>query len=87
MSVRLETIDLQILLQYQASYTEQWPKYCAEFYCLDNFIGFLQKEPHMKNLKAYTLSEQSAKDAALFLIVVRSGSAYAAIDIYRDICK
>lgn len=73
MSVRLETIDLEILLRYQASYTQQWPKYCAEFYCLDNFIRFLQKEPHMANLKAYTLSEQRAKDAALYVIVVRNG--------------
>lgn len=76
MKARLETIDLAILQQYQASYAQHWPKYCAEFYCLDNFIMFLQIEPHMKNLKAYTLSEQSAKDAALCVIVVRSGSVF-----------
>lgn len=76
MTARLEEIDLVILKQYQTSYALDWPKYCAEFYCLDNFIGFLEKEPHIKNLKAYTLSEQSAKDAALFVIVVRSGSVF-----------
>ncbi|XP_034474711.1 uncharacterized protein LOC117781934 [Drosophila innubila] len=71
MSHQLETIDLDILQRFQKLYTRNWPKYCSEFYCLDNFIGFLKKDPLIKNLQIYTLSDKRAKDEALFIIVDR----------------
>ncbi|KAH8391799.1 hypothetical protein KR215_004096, partial [Drosophila sulfurigaster] len=71
MSQQLEPISLEIMQEFQKCYRQNWPKYCPEFYCLDNFIGFLKKDPQIKNLKAYTLSDQRAKDEALFVIVDR----------------
>ncbi|KAH8271729.1 hypothetical protein KR044_002941, partial [Drosophila immigrans] len=71
MSHQLEPINLEIMQRFQKCYKRNWPTYCAEFYCLDNFIGFLKKDPQIKNLKAYTLCDQKAKDEALFLIVDR----------------
>jgi len=70
MSHHLETIGLEILQSFQKCYTQNWPKYCSEFYCLDNFVGFLKKDPQIKNLKVYTLSDERAKDEAPFVIVV-----------------
>ncbi|EDW03371.1 uncharacterized protein LOC6562002 [Drosophila grimshawi] len=72
MAPELQAVGLEELQGFQQLYTQQWPKYCAEFYCLDNFIGFLKFDPHIRNVKAYTLSDdQRAKDAALFVIVDR----------------
>lgn len=70
MPLELELIGLQQLENYQQHYIQQWPKYVAEFYCLDNFIRFFRVDPQIENITVYTLSEQKAKDAALFVIVV-----------------
>ncbi|KAH8419373.1 hypothetical protein KR222_010037 [Zaprionus bogoriensis] len=71
MCAQLEAIGLETLQRYQTLYAKHWPRYCAEFYCLDNFIGFLQKDPQIRNVKAYTLADRRASDAALFVIVDR----------------
>ncbi|EDW64939.1 uncharacterized protein [Drosophila virilis] len=71
MPLELEPVNLQQLQSLQTLYIQQWPKYCAEFYCLDNFIRFFKNDPQIRNIRAYTLSAQQAKDAALFVILDR----------------
>ncbi|XP_017029368.1 uncharacterized protein [Drosophila kikkawai] len=71
MSAKLEAIDLSVLQKFQELFKQNWPKYCQEFYCLDNFIEFLKKQPEIKNLQLYTLSTKQARDEGLFVIVDR----------------
>ncbi|XP_068151065.1 uncharacterized protein [Drosophila tropicalis] len=71
MSVQLMEIGLPELQEYHRLFTIDWPKYCQEYYCLDNFINFLKTEPNIRNLKAYTLSQERAKAEGVFLIVDR----------------
>ncbi|XP_030245214.1 uncharacterized protein LOC115564723 [Drosophila navojoa] len=87
MSLQLERVDLQQLEIYQQHYKQQWPKYCAEFYCLDNFIGFFRVDPQMENVKAYALSEQRAKDAALFVIVDRYQLFIGCLDSGKELLR
>lgn len=72
MNAELEAIDLPVLQRFQELYRQNWPKYCQEYYCLDNFIEFLRKEPEIKHLQLYTLSAKQASDEGLFVIVVSS---------------
>ncbi|XP_030383774.1 uncharacterized protein LOC115631209 [Scaptodrosophila lebanonensis] len=66
---RLISIGLDELQAFQELYKRDWPTYCAEFYCLDNFIRFLVAEPEIKNLKAYSLAEH--RSDGLFIFVDR----------------
>ncbi|XP_017067904.2 uncharacterized protein LOC108105704 [Drosophila eugracilis] len=71
MSALLEVIGLPDLKNFQGLYKQNWPKFCQEYYCLDNFIEFLKKQPEIKHLQAYTLNIKQARDDALFVIVDR----------------
>ncbi|KAH8244565.1 hypothetical protein KR038_002427 [Drosophila bunnanda] len=71
MSANLEAIDLPVLQRFQELFKQNWPKYCQEYYCLDNFIEFLKKQPEIKHLQLYTLSTKQARDEGLFVIVDR----------------
>ncbi|XP_020799211.1 uncharacterized protein LOC110177035 [Drosophila serrata] len=71
MSAKLEAIDLPDLQRFQELFKQNWPKYCQEYYCLDNFIEFLKKQPEIKHLQLYTLSTKQARDEGLFVIVDR----------------
>ncbi|SPP79033.1 uncharacterized protein LOC117581982 isoform X3 [Drosophila guanche] len=71
MCVKLKVIGLSELEEYQKLYTQNWPKYCPEYYCLDNFIEFLKADPQIKNLKLFTLAGEQARADALFVIVDR----------------
>ncbi|KAH8413100.1 hypothetical protein KR009_007933 [Drosophila setifemur] len=71
MSLQLEEIGLEDLREFQKLYKQSWPKYCQEFYCLDNFIGFLTKEPEIKNLRCFTLNTKQARNEGCFVIVDR----------------
>uniref|UniRef100_A0A6P4EX21 Uncharacterized protein LOC108043437 n=1 Tax=Drosophila rhopaloa TaxID=1041015 RepID=A0A6P4EX21_DRORH len=71
MCPQLEVIGLLDLQKFQGLYKQNWPKYCQEYYCLDNFIEFLKKQPHIKHLQLYTLDIKQARDEGLFVIVDR----------------
>ncbi|ALC40235.1 CG5783 [Drosophila busckii] len=71
MSAKLQNLALHKLIEFQAIYKQDWPKYCAEYYCLSNFIHFLKSDPNIKHLHAYTLDTQRAHELALFVIVDR----------------
>ncbi|XP_037710993.1 uncharacterized protein LOC119548003 [Drosophila subpulchrella] len=71
MCAQLKVIGLPDLQEFQGLYKQSWPKYCQEYYCLDNFIEFLRKEPQMKHLHMYTLDTKQARDDGLFVIVDR----------------
>ncbi|EDW55610.1 uncharacterized protein LOC6614533 [Drosophila sechellia] len=71
MGTRLEVIGLKDVQEFQQLYKQSWPKYCQEYYCLDNFVEFLKKQPHMRNIKMYTLDTKQARDEGLFVIVDR----------------
>ncbi|XP_039482569.1 uncharacterized protein LOC120445950 isoform X1 [Drosophila santomea] len=71
MGTRLEVIGLKDIQQFQQLYKQNWPKYCQEYYCLDNFVSFLKKQPHMRNIQMYTLDTKQARDEGLFVIVDR----------------
>ncbi|XP_017051516.1 uncharacterized protein LOC108095091 [Drosophila ficusphila] len=68
---QLQIIGLSDLQEIQGLYKQDWPKYCQEYYCLDNFIGFLIKNPLIKHLQIYTLPIKQARDEGLFVIVDR----------------
>lgn len=70
--MKLEVLSLKDLQTFQSLYKQCWPKYCQEYYCLDNFIEFLKQEPHIKNLKLFTLDTTQAREEGLFVIVVSS---------------
>lgn len=70
--MQLEVLCLEDLQTFQCLYKQCWPKYCQEYYCLDNFIEFLKKEPHIKNLNLFTLATTQAREEGLFIIVVSS---------------
>ncbi|KAH8283185.1 hypothetical protein KR054_012648 [Drosophila jambulina] len=71
MSTKLVAIDLPVLQQFQVLFKQNWPKYCQEYYCLDNFMEFLKKQPEIKHLQLYTLDTKQARDEGLFVIVDR----------------
>ncbi|BFF96270.1 uncharacterized protein DMAD_13506 [Drosophila madeirensis] len=71
MCAKLKVMGLSELEEYQKLYTQNWPKYCPEYYCLDNFIQFLKADPQIKNLKLFTLAGEQASADALFVIVDR----------------
>lgn len=71
MRTQLKVVGLQDLQEFQGLYKQSWPKYCQEYYCLDNFIGFLKQQPHIKHLQIYTLDTKQARDEGLFVIVDR----------------
>ncbi|XP_017132633.1 uncharacterized protein LOC108149516 [Drosophila elegans] len=71
MCTQLKEIGLPDLQEFQVLFKQNWPEYCQEYYCLDNFIEFLKKQPHVKHLKAYTLDTKQARDEGLFVIVDR----------------
>ncbi|KAH8329274.1 hypothetical protein KR074_006738, partial [Drosophila pseudoananassae] len=66
--MKLEALCLEDLKAFQNLYKQSWPKYCQEYYCLDNFIEFLKKEPLIKNLKLFTLDTTQAREYGLFII-------------------
>ncbi|EDV31556.1 uncharacterized protein Dana_GF14492 [Drosophila ananassae] len=68
--MKLEVLCLEDLQAFQSLYKQCWPKYCQEYYCL-NFIEFLKQEPHIKNLKLFTLDTTQAREEGLFVIVDR----------------
>lgn len=76
MGTRLEVIGLKDIQEFQQLYKQNWPKYCQEYYCLDNFVEFLKKQLHMRNIKMYTLDAKQARDEGLFVIVVSSTYMY-----------
>ncbi|XP_001356660.2 uncharacterized protein [Drosophila pseudoobscura] len=71
MSYKLKVIGLLELEAFQKLYKQNWPKYCPEYYCLDNFIEFLKADPQIKNLKLFTLEGEQARYDALFVVVDR----------------
>ncbi|XP_022232625.2 uncharacterized protein LOC111081018 [Drosophila obscura] len=71
MCAKLKVMRLLQLQAYQKLYKNSWPKFCAEYYCLDNFIEFLKADPQIKHLKLFTLEGEQASADALFVIVDR----------------
>jgi len=68
--LKLHSIDLQVLQDFQSLYKKNWPMYCQEYYILSNFIMFKEVEPELKHINAYTLADQQAQELGLFVIMV-----------------
>ncbi|XP_034472645.1 uncharacterized protein LOC117780291 isoform X2 [Drosophila innubila] len=68
---KLQSIDIQVLGDFQSLYGKKWPKYSQEYYILRNVIVFSKVEPQLKHINAYTLADQRAKELGLFLILDR----------------
>jgi len=68
--LKLHSIDLQALQDFQSLYKKEWPMYIQEYYILSNFIMFKKVEPELKHINAFTLADQQAKELGLFLIMV-----------------
>ncbi|KAH8366408.1 hypothetical protein KR084_004508 [Drosophila pseudotakahashii] len=49
-------------------YTRDWPKYCKEYYCLDNFLDLHKWDTQLKDVKVYTLPNL---ELGLFVIMDR----------------
>ncbi|XP_016977637.1 uncharacterized protein LOC108043438 [Drosophila rhopaloa] len=65
---RLQQVGIQQMEDLKCVYTRDWPKYCKEYYCLDNFVDLHRKDPHLGDVKIYALPNL---ELGLFVIVDR----------------
>ncbi|XP_037958872.1 uncharacterized protein LOC119688263 [Teleopsis dalmanni] len=63
-------IDVNELKELRNLYLKEWPNNCVGYYCLNNFISWLERDPEIKNLHIYTLNNDWRSDG-LFLVVDR----------------
>ncbi|KAH8351764.1 hypothetical protein KR084_010275 [Drosophila pseudotakahashii] len=59
---------VQQLEDLKSFYTRDWPKYCKEYYCLDNFLDLHKWDPQLKDVQVYALPNL---ELGLFVIVDR----------------
>nr|XP_017012204.2 uncharacterized protein LOC108067607 isoform X2 [Drosophila takahashii] len=61
-----QTQVVQQLEDLKSFYTRDWPKYCKEYYCLDNFLDLHKWDRQLKDVKVYALPNL---EHGLFVIV------------------
>lgn len=49
-------------------YKVDWPSNLVGFYTLDNFVRWTEKDPNIKNLKAYSLDGDYSDGTFLFVV-------------------
>lgn len=56
---RLVEIEQEDWIELRDMYRQGWPKKnIATYYLLNNFIGWVKKEPNLKNLYVYSLNDE-----------------------------
>lgn len=51
-------------------YKVDWPKNLVGFYTVDNFIKWTEKDPNIKNLKAFSLDGDYTDGTFLFVVSI-----------------
>ncbi|KAH8329273.1 hypothetical protein KR074_006737 [Drosophila pseudoananassae] len=64
----LQQVGIQQMESLKALYTQDFPKYCKEYLCLENFLELHRKDTCLKNVKVYCLPNL---DLGLFVILDR----------------
>ncbi|XP_019895275.2 uncharacterized protein LOC101899503 [Musca domestica] len=67
----IEVNDLENICKLRDLYLKDWPQHCVGYYCLDNFYKWKRLDGNIKNLKIYTMREESDHVEALYVVVDR----------------
>ncbi|XP_017051486.1 uncharacterized protein LOC108095074 [Drosophila ficusphila] len=62
----LQQIGVQQMENLKTLYTQDWPKYCKEYYCIDTFLDLHRKIPQLEDVKIYALPKL---ELGIFVIV------------------
>ncbi|KAH8260182.1 hypothetical protein KR026_004369 [Drosophila bipectinata] len=64
----LQQVGIQQMENLKALYSQDFPKYCKEYLCLENFLELHRKDTRLKNVKVFCLPNL---DLGLFVILDR----------------
>ncbi|XP_061397712.1 uncharacterized protein LOC133333410 [Musca vetustissima] len=67
----IEIHDVENIRKIRDLYLNDWPQHCVGYYCLDNFYKWKRSNDNIKNLKIYTVKEESENAEGVYVIVDR----------------